>query len=40
MNRLSEAMKNKEFYSSELAKNVEQAGREFRKNFKLRNVEL
>jgi predicted CopG family antitoxin len=40
LNRLLEAMKNKEFHSPELAKNVEQASREFRKNFKLRKVEL
>jgi hypothetical protein len=40
LNRLLEAMKNKEFYNPELAKNVEKASKEFRKNFKVRDVAL
>lgn len=38
--RLLEMMETGEFHSPELADKVEQASKEFRKNFKLRDVEL
>jgi predicted CopG family antitoxin len=38
--RLLEAMKNEEFRSPELADKVEEASREFRKNFKTRDIVL
>ena len=38
--RLIEAFENREFYDPDLADAVEKASREFRKNFKTRDVEL
>lgn len=38
--RLLEAMKNEEFHSPELADRVEEESKEFRKNFRLRDIEL
>lgn len=40
LNKLLEVMKNKEFFNPELAKNVEKASKEFRKNFRVRDVQL
>ena len=40
IDRLIDALDNKEFYDPELAKTVEQASKEFRKNFKTRDIEL